>query len=73
MKYKVVCNKTNCWTRTYENEQDAKTAAENHKKRLGHNPVYIYVLEEDVNPVARELLAYTTPKPEDGINQIKII
>lgn len=73
MKYKVVCNRENCWSRTYDNYADAQKAAENHKYRLGHNPVYIYELQDNVQPTARELLAYQKPSPKEGIIQIKTV
>ena len=69
-QYKVVCNKSDCWTRTYDDLEKAKIAATNHKKRFGHNPVYIYEIEEEYAYVSSELLAFKSKDTSKGILKI---
>lgn len=70
MKYKVVCNRQNCWTRTYDDLNTAKIAAANHKKRLGHNPVYIFEIEDKVALTSSELIAINKIDLSAGIANI---
>ncbi len=64
-KYKVVCNRKNCWTKSYDDLVAAKTAAGNHKIRLGHNPVYIYKIKEEHLFTSTQLLAFDETELEE--------
>lgn len=72
-RYKVVCNKANCWIRTYEDLNKAKIAANNHKKRFGHNPIYIYEIEDGYDYVSSQLPAIHETDISKGIINMHVI
>ena len=71
MAYKVVCNKKNCWTRTYIDLETAERAINNHTKRFGHAPVYIFKMEEEQEFTSTQLLAMN--ESELSENDIEVI
>jgi hypothetical protein len=71
-KFKVVCNKGD-YAYTFDNKEDATTAAENHTRRTRHNPVFIYELKDDVDMTRDQLLAITSADEQNGILQITVV
>lgn len=69
MKYKVVCNR-NDWTRAYDDLETARTAARNHKRRFGHNPVFIYEIEDEVEFTSTQLMELREIDEEKGVIKI---